>query len=105
MAARRTRYLAGVSRNTVRLAFASLFADISTEMLYLILPGFFYSKPACKRQHRRAGGGHCGGNAEHRGQANDGHIGFVVSCELRRGMEFNSLGCAQMPNQSRTKYS
>lgn len=40
MAARRMRYLAGVSRNTVLLAFASLFADISSEMLYPILPVF-----------------------------------------------------------------
>ena len=36
----RTRYLAGLSRNTVLLAFASLFADISSEMLYPILPIF-----------------------------------------------------------------
>lgn len=36
----RTRYFAGVSRNTVLLAFTSLFADISTEMLYPILPIF-----------------------------------------------------------------
>ena len=36
----RTHYLAGVSRNTVRLAFTSLFADISTEMLYPVLPIF-----------------------------------------------------------------
>ncbi len=35
---RRTRYFAGVSRNTVLLAFASLFADISSEMLYPVLP-------------------------------------------------------------------
>ena len=34
------RYFAGISRNTVFLAFASLFADISTEMLYPILPVF-----------------------------------------------------------------
>jgi len=40
MAATRTRYLAGVSRSTVLLAFASLFADISSEMLYPILPIF-----------------------------------------------------------------
>jgi MFS family permease len=40
MAATRTRYLAGVSKNTVLLAFASLFADISSEMLYPILPIF-----------------------------------------------------------------
>ena len=38
--ARRTRYFAGVSRNIVLLAFTSLFADISTEMLYPILPVF-----------------------------------------------------------------
>jgi|GEM_PF-2825968 len=31
---------AGISRNTVLLAFASLFADISSEMLYPILPIF-----------------------------------------------------------------
>jgi len=36
----RARYFAGVSRNTVLLAFTSLFADISTEMLYPILPIF-----------------------------------------------------------------
>ena len=36
----RTRYFAGVSRNTVLLAFTSLFADISSEMLYPILPIF-----------------------------------------------------------------
>jgi MFS family permease len=40
MAATGTRYLAGVSRNTVLLAFTSLFADISSEMLYPILPVF-----------------------------------------------------------------
>jgi MFS family permease len=40
MAAVRTRYPAGISRNTVLLAFASLFADISSEMLYPILPIF-----------------------------------------------------------------
>jgi len=40
MPAMRTRYPAGISRNTVLLAFASLFADISSEMLYPILPIF-----------------------------------------------------------------
>jgi MFS family permease len=40
MAAMRTRYTAGISRNTVLLSFASLFADISSEMLYPILPIF-----------------------------------------------------------------
>src|ERR1700687_3192700 len=34
------RYFAGLSRNTFLLALASLFADISTEMLYPILPVF-----------------------------------------------------------------
>jgi MFS family permease len=34
------RYFAGLSRNTFLLAFASLFADISTEMLYPVLPAF-----------------------------------------------------------------
>ena len=34
------RYFAGLSRNTFLLAFASLFADISTEMLHPILPIF-----------------------------------------------------------------
>jgi MFS family permease len=34
------RYFAGLTRNTVLLAFASLFADISTEMLYPVLPVF-----------------------------------------------------------------
>jgi MFS family permease len=38
--AARTRYFAGVSRNTVLLAVSSLFADVSTEMLYPILPIF-----------------------------------------------------------------
>jgi hypothetical protein len=31
------KYFAGLSRNTFLLAFASLFADISTEMLYAVL--------------------------------------------------------------------
>ena len=34
------RYFARLSRNTFLLAFASLFADISTEMLYPVLPIF-----------------------------------------------------------------
>jgi MFS family permease len=34
------RYFSGLSRNTFLLAFSSLFADISTEMLYPILPIF-----------------------------------------------------------------
>jgi MFS family permease len=34
------RYPAGISKNTVLLAFASLFSDISSEMLYPILPIF-----------------------------------------------------------------
>ncbi len=34
------RYVAGLSRSTYLLAFASLFADISTEMLYPVLPVF-----------------------------------------------------------------
>ena len=34
------RYFAGLSRNTILLALASLFADISTEMLYPIFPIF-----------------------------------------------------------------
>lgn len=34
------RYFIGLSRNTFLLTFASLFADISTEMLYPILPVF-----------------------------------------------------------------
>lgn len=36
----RTHHIGGISRNTVLLAFTSLFADISTEMLYPILPIF-----------------------------------------------------------------
>jgi hypothetical protein len=36
MGAMRMRYPAGISRNTVLLSFASLFADISSEMLYPI---------------------------------------------------------------------
>ena len=38
--ATRTRYFAGVSKNTVLLAFTSLFSDISIEMLYPVLPIF-----------------------------------------------------------------
>lgn len=34
------KYFAGLSKNTYLLAFASLFSDISTEMLYPILPVF-----------------------------------------------------------------
>lgn len=34
------RYFAGLSRDTFLLAFSSLFADISTEMLYPVLPVF-----------------------------------------------------------------
>src|SRR3989454_12466223 len=33
-------YFSGLSRNTFLLMFASLFADISTEMLYPVLPVF-----------------------------------------------------------------
>ncbi len=40
MAARMQRYFAGLSRNTFLLALSSLFADISTEMLYPVLPVF-----------------------------------------------------------------
>ena len=36
----RTRYFAGVSKSTVLLALTSLFADISSEMLYPVLPIF-----------------------------------------------------------------
>ena len=36
----RQRYFAGLSRNTFLLALASFFADISTEMLYPVLPVF-----------------------------------------------------------------
>ena len=36
----REHYFAGLSRNTFLLACASLFADISTEMLYPVLPVF-----------------------------------------------------------------
>jgi MFS family permease len=38
--AKHSRYLAGLSRNTFLLALASFFADISTEMLYPVLPIF-----------------------------------------------------------------
>jgi hypothetical protein len=34
------RYFSGLSANTYLLALASLFADISTEMLYPVLPVF-----------------------------------------------------------------
>ncbi|PSH02834.1 MAG: MFS transporter [Acidobacteria bacterium] len=40
MVTTKTRRFAGISRNTVLLAFSSLFADISSEMLYPILPLF-----------------------------------------------------------------
>ena len=40
MAAPTQRYFAGLSRNTFLLALSSLFADISTEMLYPVLPIF-----------------------------------------------------------------
>jgi MFS family permease len=40
MPLKQRRYFTGLSRDTVLLAFASLFADISTEMLYPILPVF-----------------------------------------------------------------
>src|SRR2546428_4585816 len=33
-------YFSGLSRNTFLLMFASLFADVSTEMLYPVLPVF-----------------------------------------------------------------
>src|SRR6266581_1416422 len=32
------KYFSGLTRNTILIAFASLFSDISTEMLYPILP-------------------------------------------------------------------
>src|SRR5438045_1357639 len=35
-----SRYFSGITKNTMLLAVASLFADISTEMLYPILPVF-----------------------------------------------------------------
>ena len=38
--AKREKLFAGLSRNTALLAMSSLFADISTEMLYPILPVF-----------------------------------------------------------------
>ena len=38
--AAKQRYFVGLSRETFLLAFASLFADISTEMLYPVLPVF-----------------------------------------------------------------
>src|SRR3974377_1226734 len=40
MAASIQRYFRGLSRNTFLLAATSLFADISTEMLYPVLPVF-----------------------------------------------------------------
>ena len=36
----KSRYFSGLSRDTFLLTFASLFADISTEMPYPILPIF-----------------------------------------------------------------
>jgi hypothetical protein len=40
MTAMSNEYLTGLSKSTFLLAFASLFADISTEMLYPVLPVF-----------------------------------------------------------------
>src|SRR6202011_3119404 len=40
MTALAQKYFAGLSRTTFLLAFASLFSDISTEMLYPVLPVF-----------------------------------------------------------------
>jgi hypothetical protein len=40
MASPTQRYFAGLSQNTFLFAAASLFADISTEMLYPVLPVF-----------------------------------------------------------------
>lgn len=40
MDAKPMQYPAGITRNSILLAFASLFADISSEMLYPILPIF-----------------------------------------------------------------
>lgn len=37
---KKTNYFSGLSKNTFLLAFASLFSDISTEMLYPVLPIF-----------------------------------------------------------------
>ena len=39
------RYFSGITRNTVLLALASLFSDISTEMLYPVLPVFLTADP------------------------------------------------------------
>jgi hypothetical protein len=43
------QYFSGLSKNTFRLACASLFADISTEMLYPVLP-VFDANTECRRQ-------------------------------------------------------
>ena len=40
MVASMQRYFSGLSRNTFLLALSSLFSDISTEMLYPVLPVF-----------------------------------------------------------------
>jgi hypothetical protein len=47
------RYFSGLSKNTFLLAFASLFADISTEMLYPVLPIFLTQtlNASGQRQH------------------------------------------------------
>ena len=60
------RYFAGLSRNTFLLACASLFADISTEMLYPVLPVFLTQTLQGKRQHRRSDRRLCPGHAKHR---------------------------------------
>ena len=60
------RYFAGLSRTTFLFAFASLFSDISTEMLYPVLPVFLTQTLARQRQHRRPGRRLCPGGAEYR---------------------------------------
>lgn len=73
------RYFVGLSRNTFLLAFASLFSDISTEMLYPVLPVFL-------TQTLRAGGSIVGlvdGFAQATQNIVQGFSGTLISWAIR----------------------
>jgi hypothetical protein len=57
-------YFVGLSKNTFLLALASLFADISTEMLYPMLP-LAWRVRVKNRQNRRVDRRHRAGHTEH----------------------------------------
>lgn len=67
------RYFSGLSKNSVYLAFASLFSDISTEMLYPLLPIYL-------TENLKASGGIIGiiegiaGATQNVGQGFSGHL-------------------------------